>query len=294
MEVIQKSTAKYSTTDRQMFIGVDCNCDKLDSGVYRTYITYQGEHQFTKLDKSKSEMLEFPSEQQNAVTREIHDFWGKRDEYKKLGLTFKRGVLLYGPQGSGKTSVLNILIKDLIERDGVIIDFRNAKYDIPCIQFLRKAEPERPLMVVMEDLDALLSDKGENNESNILNLLDGILQIENVVFLATTNYPEQLQERITDRPSRFDRVVQVGLPQENDRRFYLSHLLGKMDTKKKGIDIDKWVKDTQNLSVAHLKELVISVMLYNKDYRESLSKLDGMKRPLSAKGRKGEIGMGRE
>lgn len=292
IEIVPVSTAKYSTTDHKSYTGVNCNTDSLDAGVYRCSIGYNGEIFFNKVENGKSEMLKFPSEQQTEVIEEIKEFWSKREDYKKMGLTYKRGVLLYGPQGSGKTSVINILIKDIIARNGVIIDFKHHKTDIPCIQFFRKAEPERPLMIIMEDIDALFSSGGDNHESAILNLLDGIFQIDNVVFLATTNYPEKLAERITDRPSRFDRVVQVGLPLDSDRKFYLEHLVNKMDIKPNNFNIEQWVKDTKDLSVAHLKELVISVMLYGKDYKMSLHKLDAMKHPLKASGRKKKVGFG--
>ncbi len=288
-QVLPKSTAKYSTTDYKEFQGVNCNVDALDPAIYRCSIDYHGTISYNKVDKNTTEMLQFPSAQQSEVIEEIKEFWDKSKDYKQFGIAYKRGLLLYGPHGSGKTSVINILIKDIIERNGVVIDFKSAKIDIPCIQFFRKAEPTRPLMIVMEDLDSLFIDDGSNQESAILNLLDGIYQVENVVFLATTNYPEKLEARITDRPSRFDRVTQVGLPEEKDREFYLKHLLSKMNGML-DIDLKKWVKETSDLSIAHLKELVISVTLYNKSYEESLKKLGGMKKPLTNKGSKKEAG----
>ena len=290
-KAIEKSSAKYSTTDHKQYLGVNCNCEALDSGVYRCHITFQGEYQFNKVDNGEAIMLKFPSEQQKDIIEEIKDFWGKKDEYKQLGLTHKRGVLLYGDAGGGKTSVINILIEDLIKRDGIVIDFKSAREDIASIQFFRKAEPNRPLMVIMEDIDALFGRDGDNHESAILNLLDGVLQINNVVYLATSNYPEKLAARITNRPSRFDRVAHIGPPADIDRHFYIKHLLDLApENKRKGIDIDQWVKDTNDLSVAHLKELVLSVVIYGNDYKQSLHKLDKMKHPLSANGPKGKTG----
>jgi SpoVK/Ycf46/Vps4 family AAA+-type ATPase len=281
MKIIETkaSVAKYSTQDQRKFTGVECNTDKLVPAVYRCNIDYHGNHIFSMVDGGKYEVLNFPSAQQSEIISEIKSFWDKKDEYRQMGITFKRGILLYGPQGSGKTSIINILIKDMIERGGMVIDFKNARYDIPCIQFFRKAEPTREFMVILEDIDALFNIEGDNHESAILNLLDGIFQIDNVVFIATTNYPERLAERITDRPSRFDRVVQVDLPATEDRQFYLSHLINKMENKPESVDIEKWVKDTSHLSVAHLKELVVSVFMYGKDYKEALRKLDSMKKP---------------
>lgn len=293
IEVIQKSSAKYSTTDRKKFFGVECNADTLDSGVFRTRIDFNGNTIFEKIDEGKAAMLKFPSDQQRYVIDEINDFWKKEADYKKMGLSYKRGVLLYGPQGSGKTSVIKTLIHDLVAMGGIVIDFRDPRHDIQCIQFFRKAEPTRPLMIVMEDIDAMLTAGGEQQESHILNMLDGVNQIEHVVFLATTNHPEKLEERITDRPSRFDRVIPVDLPEDADREFYLKHLIEKFGVKEK-VDLGKWVKETHNLSVAHLKELVLSVFVYKQDYKTALFTLDKMKKTPKVKSSKKGLGFGAE
>jgi len=292
MQIVTQSTAKYSTTDHKHFTGVLCNADTLDSGVYRGYIDSYGGIHFDKIDHGKSTMLEFPSLQQREVIEEIKEFWQKQVEYQTLGVTHKRGVLLYGEPGGGKTSVINILIKDIVEvRKGIVFDFRSPLVDIKSIQFFRKAEPTRPLLIIMEDIDALFGRDGDNHESAILNLLDGVMQIDNVVFLATSNYPEKLAARITDRPSRFDKVVHVGSPAKEDREFYIKHLISSLPTeKKRDIDLKQWVKDTDSLSVAHIKELVISVMLYGKEYQDTLHNLDKMKHPLTVNGRKGTTG----
>jgi len=291
IEVIQMSAAKYSTTDRKKFFGVEANCDTLDAGVYRTRMDFNGNIIFDKIDDGKKAMLKFPSDQQRYVINEIADFWKKEKDYRKAGLSYKRGILLYGPQGSGKTSVIKTLIHDLINAGGIVIDFRDPRYDIQCMQFFRKAEPTRPLMVILEDIDAMLTAGGEQQESHILNMLDGVNQLEHVVFIATTNHPEKLEDRITDRPSRFDRVIEVALPDEADRKFYLEHLMEKFETTDK-VDMNKWVKDTAKLSVAHLKELVLSVFVYGQDYDKALFTLDKMKKTPKVVGRGKELGFG--
>src|SRR5205085_931695 len=119
-----------------------------------------------------------------------------------------------------------------------------------------KIENDRPVVILMEDIEAIIEEYGE---SEILNILDGINSIDNVVYLATTNYPDKLLGRVTNRPSRFDRVFELKNPDSGVRKVYLENLVNRhKDKVEEDINIDKWVGDTATLSIAHLKELFIS------------------------------------
>jgi SpoVK/Ycf46/Vps4 family AAA+-type ATPase len=141
----------------------------------------------------------------------------------------------------------------------------------------------------LEDIDSIA---GENNHSTskLLNILDGVKQIEDVVYIATTNYPEKLQERITNRPSRFDRRYKVELPNDEIRRAYILHKLTENDLK--NIDIDMWVDRTEGMSLSHLKEVIISTIVMGRDYEEVMDNLEGLKKAPSIKG-SGKVGFGR-
>lgn len=127
----------------------------------------------------------------------------------------------------------------------------------------------------MEDIDSIL----ENYvESEVLNILDGINMIEKAVFLATTNYPERLGPRIINRPSRFDKRFKINHPQEESRRLYFEYILGgKEGVKSLKIDLDKWVEDTEDFSIAHLKELFTAVIVLGDDYEEAIEALSTMR-----------------
>jgi SpoVK/Ycf46/Vps4 family AAA+-type ATPase len=143
----------------------------------------------------------------------------------------------------------------------------------------------------MEDLDALT---GEDKyvTSKLLNILDGIKQIEGVVYLASTNYPDKLEERVSNRPSRFDRRYRIEPPDSTIREAYIRFKLSKDDLK--NINIQEWVKASEGFSIAHLKELIISTLVLGNSYSESLSHLKEMKTKPKNKGSKsGGIGFSR-
>jgi SpoVK/Ycf46/Vps4 family AAA+-type ATPase len=199
---------------------------------------------------------------------------------------------MYGEPGCGKSGIIQLISKQLIENDGIIINVKDQEdidYFIDFISTFRKIEKERPLIVILEDIDSIA---GENSHSTsrLLNILDGVKQIEDVVYIATTNYPEKLQDRITNRPSRFDRRYKVELPNEEIRRAYIQHKLTEDDIK--NINIEEWVERTDGMSLSHLKEVVISTIVMGREFEEVMDNLEGLKRAPSVRG-SGKMGFGK-
>jgi SpoVK/Ycf46/Vps4 family AAA+-type ATPase len=120
--------------------------------------------------------------------------------------------------------------------------------------------------------------------------LDGVKQIEGVVYIATTNYPEKLQERITNRPSRFDRRYKVELPNSEIRRAYIKYKLTDNDIE--GINIEEWVEKTEGMSLSHLKEVIISVIVMGRTFEETIGNLEELSERPRIKG-SGNVGFGK-
>lgn len=231
-----------------------------------------------KQELKLDELYELPSPEIQSILEDIQTFWERRDVYKKYNFVHKRGILLWGDPGCGKSGIIQLCVKKLIEKErGIVINIKEEedfKYFSDFIGVIRKIEPERPIIVILEDLDSLASED-RYSTTKLLNILDGVKQIENVVYIATTNYPEKLQERITNRPSRFDRRYKVEMPSYEIRESYIKHKLSKKDLSK--IDLQEWIKVSDGMSLSHLKELIISVIVMGKPFKESLSNLVEMK-----------------
>ncbi len=237
------------------------------------------------------ELYELPTEEIGEILTDIKSFWQKCDLYKSYKLMHKRGILLYGDPGCGKSGILQLCMMHIIkELSGVVINIKNEdsiKAYVETVPKLRQIEPDRPLVVMIEDIDSVAGDSNYCT-SVLLNILDGIKQIENVVYIATTNYPEKLEERITNRPSRFDRRYYVAPPSREVRKAYLLNKIGENEI---DIDIEKWLDDTEDLSMSHLKELFISVVLLDNKYENAIEHLKGMKKTPRGKKQK-ELGFG--
>jgi hypothetical protein len=205
------------------------------------------------------------------IVNGIEHFWSKKDKYRALKLLWKRGILLYGPPGGGKTSTVHLITRSMVERKGLAIYVSDPNLAIAGLDTLRYIEPDRPIIVILEDIDAIISRHGE---PAMLSLLDGQAQIDNVVYLATTNYPEKLDKRITNRPSRFDIVKQVPMPSPEARTQYLSAKLPELAAQPSVLN--KWVNGTEGFSIAHIKELITSVWCLELDFDETLARLRNM------------------
>lgn len=236
---------------------------------------------FKKLDVNIGDLIRFEDSICDEVVADIKKFWTLKEKYAKIKQVYKRGFLLHGVAGGGKTSITNLIIQDVINSGGVALKFDNPYTFAKGIQAFRKIEPDRPVVVLMEDIESIID---EYSESEVLNILDGINSIDNVVFLATTNYPDKLLGRVTNRPSRFDRVFELKAPGPDVRRVYLQSLVDKYATGNDTlvIDVEKWVKETKDLSIVHIKEIFISVAVFGYEYQKTLKTMIGMKRALKA------------
>jgi energy-coupling factor transporter ATP-binding protein EcfA2 len=264
----------------------------LQAGFYEpVYNDRAGDWGLMKMQFNTDELYQLPTQEIQEILDDIKHFWETKHLYQKYKLMHKRGILLYGDPGCGKSGIIQLCMKYLIEeQDGLIINIKDSdslRGYLKVIPKIRQIEPNRPLIIILEDLEAIADDDNYAT-SQLLNLLDGVSQVQNVVYIATTNYPEKLAERITNRPSRFDRRYYIAPPIPEVRRAYLEQKLGEeMD-----IDIDAWVKDSEGMSIAHLKELFISVKVLGNSYESALANLNGMKLKPRGKGQS-QVGFSR-
>jgi AAA+ superfamily predicted ATPase len=223
----------------------------------------------TKKSVNLDTLIRFPDGEFIEIMNEIEKFWSSESVFRKHGFLWKRGFMLYGPPGSGKTSLVQIISDMVIERGGVAVYVDNPHLGAAGLQQFRRIEPTRPIVVIMEDIDAIVR---HFNESAVLSLLDGEMQIDNVLFIATTNYPENLDKRIINRPSRFDIIKKIGMPSATSRRIYLKAKNPELSEE----TLTRWVAETDGFSLAHLREVIASVECLGHDFDETVQRLKKM------------------
>lgn len=265
-----KDSQMWSVTGK-MYLPCEETKDSLPAAHYVVqYSDYRGVY-IERKDLETDDLFEFPDSASKSVINEITRFWELEDTYRKYGFLWKRGVLLLGPPGSGKTCVLQLLAQNIIKNGGIVVTIEEPQLGSRGLNIIRTIEPERPIIVLIEDIDAIVDRYGE---SALLYLLDGENQIDNVVYISTTNYPERLDNRIINRPSRFDLVQEIGMPNMAARCFFLGK---KSKILRNNLEMmAKWVADTENFSIAHLKELIVCVEVFGLDYEVALGRMTKM------------------
>ena len=211
------------------------------------------------------------------VMREIRantiEFLNKKECWAKYGIPQKRGILLAGEPGTGKTVICKAL---MAESDGVTCITANA-YALSADGYITElydmAEDLSPCIVFIEDIDLIGLNREENHYQHgpallsLLNVLDGVEEKQEIITVATTNSLDALDRAITQRPSRFDRVVKLSLPLLEERKKLVSLLSQK-------IPVDEPTQDyiarkAERCTPAQLQEIVYSLVIeHDEEFSE--------------------------
>jgi len=225
-----------------------------------------------KLDVRLDGLVNFENGVAAQVVDQIDRFWESESKFRQINknikVLYKRGILLYGPPGCGKSSMLSVVMRDIIDDGGVALVYAGTELTTLFIKIIRQIQPNMKVLVIIEDLDGIV----RHGEEDVLNMLDGVdTVLDSVIFLATTNYYNNLSRRML-RPSRFDLKIKMDYPAASLRKKYFSDLL-KSYPGKANINLLQTVKDTHGFSFADLKELFISAVVFEYDYTECLNSL---------------------
>ncbi len=193
------------------------------------------------------------------IREDFAAFLTSEERYDRLGISWRRGALFIGPPGNGKTHCVRALVKELAVSSLYVQSLSHPHYTGEQMwgQVFERARGLRPCVLVLEDLDSLVT---EENRSFFLNQLDGFEQNHGLIVLATTNHPDRIDSAIIDRPSRFDRKYHFHLPTLEERRAYLGDWQRKLYAETGWIEdeIEPAAQASEGFSFAYLKELIIS------------------------------------
>ena len=237
--------------------------DILPSGFYRpVYDSYHGRVYLTSKEVIMPKLYVLPNDIQNAILDDIQMFWQSEERYRKFGNVYKRNILLYSLPGNGKTSLINIIANKLITEHDGIVSFIDSVDDLSSyrtvMERFRSVEPNRKVVTIIEDFERLAKD--DRLTAMLLQTLDGNGQFDNVVTIATTNYPEILEKRFTCRPSRFNMVIEYKKPNAEIRKSYIEMKLSDsgIDINEESVkaDIERYVSKTEGYTFDFLKEVI--------------------------------------
>lgn len=152
------------------------------------------------------------------IVNDVKDFLGSGRWYYDRGIPYRRGYLLYGPPGSGKSSFIQALAGEL-DYDIAILNLSERGLTDDRLNHLLTIIPNRTL-VLLEDVDAAFSNRRVQTDddgyrganvtfSGLLNALDGVASAEERIIFLTTNHVDRLDAALV-RPGRVDMTVRLG------------------------------------------------------------------------------------
>lgn len=255
--------------DTKHYTGTGRVADSVPAGMYSLSEGDYGEPILQEVELKEDDLYTFSNGPMPGLLKEIDKFWESRSRYNELGVTHKRGLLMHGPPGCGKSGILAKLIQDVVESGGIAIKFNlGAHENLPKV---RQIEGDnRRVLIVFEDVDSIC---GSGRENLLLEMLDGTSSMgANFLFAGTTNFLGAIPPRIRCRPSRIDTLLEVPHPCKQQRREYLDFICTD-GFKRKKKELDHWADETEGFSLAALKEVVLSVAIYEVAFSEVKNRL---------------------
>ena len=194
----------------------------------------------------------------------------KPEAFEQMGLTPPKGVLLTGPPGTGKTMLAKAIANSTSATFlGLVGSELAQKYIGEGGRLVRElfdlAKEKAPAIIFIDEIDSIGSKRLDSSTSGdrevqrtlmqLLSEMDGFESTQNVKIIAATNRPELLDKALL-RPGRFDRIIEIGLPDSSARNKILKILTQNMPLNK-SVNLKQIANKTDGFSGAELKALVM-------------------------------------
>ncbi|KAI0082447.1 P-loop containing nucleoside triphosphate hydrolase protein [Panus rudis PR-1116 ss-1] len=253
---------------RQLLIAAGIWANELHEEIYVfNQGFWQKDHNlWLEVQKANWEEVILKDKFKTAMQKDIRGFFDSEMLYKSLAIPWKRGLIMYGPPGNGKTISMKAIMKDCDAKGYTPLYVRSFQSwmgeEASMAAAFGKARQLSPCVMILEDLDSLINDR---NRSFFLNELDGFEGNDGILVIGSTNHFDRLDPALSGRPSRFDRKYLFDDPDQEERALYAKFWQDKLKSNK-GIDfpdslVQEVAKATDKFSFAYLKEAFVSTLV---------------------------------
>jgi cell division protease FtsH len=186
-----------------------------------------------------------------------------RDALRSAGQHLKRGLLLFGPPGTGKTHTTRYIVQQLTGSTVFLLSGGSLGLIGEVTKMARELQPS---VVVLEDVDLVAEERDHMHGSGsilfeLLEAMDGAAADAELLFLLTTNRADLLEPALAARPGRVDVAVEIGLPDADARRRLLELYSRGVPITLTDVETDLVVERTDGVTASFVKELLRRAVL---------------------------------
>jgi len=228
-------------------------------------ITPMGAVSLTFLDRPTTgrEQVVLPEPVLDRIERHALGVAAHREALTAAGQHLKRGLLLFGPPGTGKTHTARYLLGQMTGCTRLLLTGRSLSVVGSVTELARDLQPA---VVVMEDVDLVAADRsfgpgGSPVLFDLLDAMDGAAPDADLLFVLTTNRADLLEPALAARPGRVDVAVEIGLPDADARRRLLELYGRDVPLQLTEADLDAAVERSDGVTASFLKELLRRAVL---------------------------------
>lgn len=217
MYIFGKECHKVAKTIKKIDSHTNIACFKISAPKNNRYNDGEStpEIYYEDLNGRRKDSIFLNGDVKDQIMHHIDKFLANRELYRKRNLIYKTGILLYGEPGTGKSSIANMIATEY-NSDMVLINMSEfSKINTDFLASTINAD-DKFYIVVLEDIDCVIGDREDENDdlenkknvNKLLQFLDSTSSPTNVVFVATTNHIDKLDDAVK-RDGRFDLIVNI-------------------------------------------------------------------------------------
>lgn len=232
---------------------------------------------YNKIPSRTLDTVYFDEKLKIKLRADITDFLKKEKEYDEFGIPYKKNYLLTGIPGSGKTSIIKALCREI----GYSLCIFSINHDVDnntALAAFRDIPPKSVLL--FEDIDCLFEKRTSSTEnksqftfSHLLNLLDGVFSRKGLISFITTNHPENLDHALL-RQGRTDMIIHMNYPKKVDVKHLFRDMMRKEEMTPEEIDrdFDRFYEHIQKKTIT-MAGLVGFLFRYRRGWVDNINEL---------------------
>ena len=232
---------------------------------------------YNKIPSRTLDTVYFDDKLKQKFRNDIKEFLKKEKEYDEFGIPYKKNYLLTGIPGSGKTSIIKAMCREI----GYSLCIFSINHDVDnntALAAFRDIPPKSVLL--FEDIDCLFekrtssdANKSQFTFSHLLNLLDGVFSRKGLISFITTNHPENLDHALL-RQGRTDMIIHMNYPKKVDIKHLFRDMMRKEEMTAEEIDrdFDRFYEHIHNKTIT-MAGLVGFLFRYRRAWSENINEL---------------------